>query len=109
MWKKMKAIDFKYHSKPIYKEGFILNFIENTIVSSSCDLKETVYIQYEDGLIVGAIRVNKNSFNHKFVSILKTSCSFHIRSLYSKTLEEAKLKSDIFLIEQGFEINFPGV
>ena len=109
MWKKMKALDFQSHVKPIYDKGCIANFIEFTTIRSVLSLKETLYIKYANDVVIGIIRFDKTKASNSFTSILKTESSFHIRNLYSETLEEAKLKSDLFLIEQGYKINFPGV
>ena len=112
MWRKRKSSDFSHHGKLRYKKGFIDNFLQNKIAIGSYGEIETVYVKHYEGTMIGVI-IESDSYSpvpsNKFVSSLKTNCDFSFRNIYSETLEEAKLKSDLFLIEQGYKINFPGV
>ena len=116
-WIEIKSKNFESIKHFGYYNGRLSNYLEKTIIDHSISGEEISYCRYINEELFAVIMKREKSFSssrvtskwEKYVAHIKDKSGFSYRNYYSNNLSDLKLKSDLYLINQGFKINFPGV
>ena len=111
-WIEVKSKFFGSIKNFAYHNGRLSNYLEKTIIDNSKSEDQINYCRYIDeelyAIIICQCRWSIGSYT-KYVSHVRNKEGFEFKCYYSNDIDELKLKIDLYLIEIGFNISFPGV
>lgn len=115
-WQEIFPKYFYGESAYTYNAGKVSNYLGVKVVECSKDKDQLSYGRFYDGTLVAIImkendkpKVLNGGIKNKYVATVRSHEGYAYDSFYSNSLEELKLKSDLYLINQGYKISFPGV
>jgi hypothetical protein len=100
-----------------YTNGRLINNLERIIKENSNNINQINYCKYIDGGLCAVIvkrnmasGVLRQSSNWQdYTAVIKDYDGFSYHYIYGNDPQELKLKVDLYMIDQGYKIIFPGV
>ena len=116
-WIELKSKFFDSIKHYGYYNGRLSNYLEKTIIDHTTTGEEITYCRYINEELFAVIIKRKRSLSssgvsskwRRYVAHIKDKNGFSYKNYYSNDLNDLKLKTDLYLINQGFKISFPGV
>lgn len=115
-WKEISTKFFKKAKDYDYNNGKLSNYLQKRIYENSICENQINYCRFINGELYAVIvktTHNTTSFiqnnNYVYLSFIKDKGGFSYRTMYGNSLDDLKLKADLYLIEQKHKITFPGV